>query len=80
VRIVERYRDHPPESPIVALFDEGKFWLHEGHHRAAAAVERGDFSVPGLIFRREAGTAETPELVVMDPDTGEIRPYEANEP
>lgn len=75
-RIVEHYRDSPPKAPIVTIFDENKFWIFSGHHRAAAAVERGDFSLPGLIFRRKPGTAGDPELMRLDAETGAVMPYE----
>jgi hypothetical protein len=65
-RIVEWYRDHPSSEPIVVIFEQGKFFIHEGHHRSAAAAMRGSFSIPGLIFRRKPGTRNEAELLVMD--------------
>jgi len=76
-RIVEHYRGKPPAAPIVALYDQDRFWIYSGHHRAAAAAARGDFSVPGLIFRVKPGTDRTPELVTINPDTGAIEPFRA---
>ncbi len=72
-RIVEWYRDHPTDQPIAVIFEDGKFFIHEGHHRAAAAAMRGSFSLPGLIFRRKPGTRAEAELLVMDKN-GNLHP------
>jgi hypothetical protein len=73
-RIAEFYRDNPDQSPIVVIFQDGKFFVHEGHHRAVGAVMRGDFSVPGLIFERVPGTAKEPRLMTMD-QNGNLHPF-----
>ncbi len=73
-RISEFYRDNPSTVPIVAIFQEGTFFVHEGHHRAVGAVMRGDFSIPGLIFREKPGGKHEAELVTMDSD-GNLHPY-----
>ncbi len=67
-RIAEFYRDHPTQNPIVVVYEDGKFYLHEGHHRAVGAIMRGDFSVPGLIIRRLPGTKDEAEILWMDQD------------
>jgi hypothetical protein len=72
-RILEWYRDHPSSEPIAVIFENGKFFIHEGHHRAAAAAMRGNFSIPGMIFRRKPGTRAEAELLVMD-DNGNLHP------
>ena len=72
-RIAEFYRDNPAQVPIVVIIEGGKFFVHEGHHRAVGAILRGDFSVPGLIFRRKPGTRDEAELVVMD-ESGNLHP------
>ena len=33
-RIAEFYRDNPSQDPIVVIIEDGKFFVHEGHHRA----------------------------------------------
>jgi hypothetical protein len=72
-RIVQWYRDHPSSEPIVVIFEQGKFFIHEGHHRSAAAAMRGGFALPGLIFRRRPGTRAEAELLVMDAN-GNLHP------
>ncbi len=75
-RISEYYRDNPAQAPIVVLEENGKFFIHEGHHRATGAVMRQSFNIPGLIFRRKPGTKNDVELVIMD-DSGNLWPFRA---
>ena len=73
-RITEFYKGNPPKEPIIVIFEDGLFFVHEGHHRAAAAIMRGDFSLPGLIFQRVPGTQKDAQLMVMDAD-GNLHPH-----
>jgi len=58
--LAEALRRGAPMEPIIgyAAIEPGKFWVHDGNHRVAAAASLGMTRVPMLIERAELRHAE----------------------